>query len=92
LFLRTIKKPGLTNSCRHDILSSLNKRKEQSAMAATEAKLRGNKKHIDKLDRIMIQPRKEEGQLIRAAAAATGESLQKYILNAVRARMESEGR
>jgi len=61
-------------------------------MAATEAKLRGNKKHIDKLDRIMIQPRKEEGQLIRAAAAATGESLQKYILNAVRARMESEGR
>ena len=55
---------------------------------STEAKREGNKRHQLKLDRIVIQPSKEEGAGIRAAAAESGESLQGYILSAVRDRME----
>ena len=57
---------------------------------STEAKREGNKRHQLKLDRIVIQPSKEEGARIRAAAAASGESLQGYILSAVRDRMERD--
>lgn len=42
------------------------------------------------LDNIMVRPPKEEGQQIRAAAAAAGKSLQGYILEAVREKMERE--
>jgi len=38
----------------------------------------------------MLRPAKEAGQEIRAAAAAAGQSLQGYILQAVRERMERE--
>lgn len=56
----------------------------------TQAKKAGNARHIAKLDIIKIQPYKEEGAAIRAAAAAAGISVQRYILEAVRDRMERE--
>ena len=57
---------------------------------ASEAKLAGNARHMAKLDRIVIQPYKEEGDAIRNAAATAGDSVQAYILQAVRDRMEKE--
>ena len=39
-------------------------------------------------DEIMLRPAKAEGAAIRAAAAQAGQSVQAYILEAVRARME----
>lgn len=52
-------------------------------------KLACNARHLDKLDQIMIRPTKAEGQEIRAAAAAAGQSVQQYILQAVRDRMQA---
>lgn len=46
---------------------------------------------MKKLDAMLIKPYKAEGAAIHAAAAAAGQSLQGYILQAVRARMEQEG-
>ena len=57
----------------------------------TEAKKAGNARHVAKLDQIKIQPYKEEGERIRAAAANAGQSVQAYVLGAVRDRMEKEG-
>jgi len=57
----------------------------------TEKKAITNKAYQDKLDRIVIQPRKEEGATIREAAAQAGQSLQAYVLQAVRERMQREG-
>ena len=57
----------------------------------TEAKKAGNARHVAKLDQIKIQPYKEEGERIRAAAANAGQSVQAYVLGAVRERMEKEG-
>ncbi|MCD8129104.1 MAG: hypothetical protein LUD54_05955 [Oscillospiraceae bacterium] len=54
---------------------------------ATPAQLRANAKHLDKLDVIKVQPYKQDGAEIRAAAAAAGQSLQGYILQAIRERM-----
>lgn len=59
-------------------------------MTATKAHLDGNARHQAKLDRLIIQPYQDEGQRIRAAAAAAGESVQGYILSAVRDRMKRE--
>jgi uncharacterized protein (DUF1778 family) len=58
----------------------------------TDAKKAGNARHIAKLDLIKLQPYKAEGEQIRAAAAAAGQSLQGYILQAVRERMERDGK
>ena len=41
-------------------------------------------------DNIMIRPEKEEGQKIRDAAAKAGQSVQAFILDAVRMRMEDK--
>ena len=60
-------------------------------MAITEAKRRNNANYTAKCDYINVRPLKAEGAAIRAAAEASGKSLQKYILEAVRARMEREG-
>ena len=38
----------------------------------------------------MVRPTKEEGAAIRAAAASVGQSVQAYILQAIRERMERE--
>ena len=60
-------------------------------MPITEAKKRNNAKYNAKCDVINVRPLKPEGAAIRAAAAASGQSLQGYILQAVRARMKQEG-
>lgn len=60
-------------------------------MPISEAKRRNNANYTAKCDYINVRPLKPEGAAIRAAAAAAGQSLQGYILQAVRARMEQEG-
>lgn len=60
---------------------------------ATEAQRRAIAQHrMAHLMRIELKPYKEEGAAIDAAAEAAGESRQAYILGAVHARMEAEGR
>ncbi len=62
-----------------------------SEAEARAAKLESNAKHQrEKLDRIVIQPEKENGAEIRKAAQLSGQSLQGYILQAIRDRMEKE--
>lgn len=57
----------------------------------TAAHRAGNAKHVKKLDLIKIQPYQEQGEAIRAAAGAASQSVQGYVLQAVRERMEREG-
>ena len=57
---------------------------------STDAKRAGNARHQAKLDRIVIQPEKEEGEKIRQAAANAGQSVQGYILQAIKERMGRE--
>ena len=57
---------------------------------STDAKRAGNARHQAKLDRIVIQPEKEEGTIIRQAASNAGQSVQGYILQAINERMERE--
>ena len=59
-------------------------------MALTEAKRASNRKSDMKYQQILLKPYKEDGQLIREFAAAAGQSVQGYILQAVRERMERE--
>ena len=59
-------------------------------MSVSEAKRITDARHQAKLDQIMVRPYKEEGQLIRGFAAAAGQSVQRYILDAVRERMDRE--
>lgn len=59
-------------------------------MPLSEAKKAADKRYVNKLDNIMIRPYREEGSVIRAAAAADGMSVQAYVLRAVRAWMERE--
>ena len=59
-------------------------------MAVSEAKRITDARHIAKLDQIKIQPYKDEGQAIRDAAASARVSVQRYILDAVRERMDRE--
>ena len=60
-------------------------------MPISEKKKITNSRYIAKCDSIQIRPSKDRGAAIRAAAAASGESLQKYILHAVQERMTREG-
>lgn len=48
------------------------------------------KRYQAKRDAIMLRPSAQEGQRIRAIASAAGESVQGYILAAVRDRMRRE--
>lgn len=48
------------------------------------------KKYQAKMDEIKIRPSKEEGNAIRAAAAAAGLSVQAYALQAIRAQMQKD--
>ena len=59
---------------------------------STEAQKRASINYNRKQDNIMIRPTKEEGAEIRAAAAGAGQSVQAYVLQAVRERMEREKR
>lgn len=61
-------------------------------MPISESKRRNNDAYNAKCDRIVIQPMKDHGREIRAAAAAAGQSLQGYILQAIEERMEREKR
>ena len=57
---------------------------------STDAQRAAVLRHQAKLDRIVIQPEKEEGTMIRQAAANAGQSVQGYILQAIKERMERE--
>jgi uncharacterized protein (DUF1778 family) len=59
-------------------------------MAYNAAKAASNKKSDAKYMQILLKPYKSEGEQIRKAAAAGGLSLQGYILQAVREKMERE--
>ena len=59
---------------------------------STEAQKRASTNYNRKQDNIMIRPTKENGLVIRAAAANAGQSVQAYVLQAVRERMEREKR
>ena len=59
-------------------------------MPVSETKRRNNDAYNAKCDRIVIQPKKEQGQEIRNAAATAGQSLQGYILQAIAERMERD--
>ena len=48
------------------------------------------KKYQAKCDAIMLRPKKEEGERIRAAAAAAGKSVQGYILDVLRETMRRD--
>lgn len=60
-------------------------------MAVSEAHKKASYKYNANRDSITIRPERSKGAAIRAAAVASGKSLQNYILDAVRARMEQEG-
>lgn len=57
---------------------------------ATEAQRRAAIAYNKRQDNIMVRPSKEDGAAIRAAAAAAGQSVQRYILDAVAARMAAD--
>ncbi len=59
-------------------------------MPVSEKKRQSLDRYNASCDYISIRPKKEQGQEIRAAAAAAGQSLQGYILQAVRERIERE--
>ncbi len=58
-------------------------------MAVSDAHKRASAKWNASRDNIMIRPEKEEGQKIRDAAARAGQSVQTFILNAVRREIEN---
>ena len=58
---------------------------------ATEAKRRAVIAYNRRQDNIMIRPNKAEGARIRASAARRGQSVQAYILDTLRARMDADG-
>lgn len=59
-------------------------------MAYNAAKAASNKKSDAKYGQILLKPYKAEREQIRDAAAAAGQSVQGYILQAVRERMERD--
>lgn len=59
-------------------------------MAYSKQKAETNAAHMAKLDRITLWPHKAEGERIRAAAAASGKSLQGFILDAVREKLPAD--
>ena len=61
-------------------------------MAVSEAHKMASYKYNASRDSITIRPERSKGAAIRAAAVASGKSLQNYILDAISARMEQDGR
>ena len=57
---------------------------------STDAQKRASTNYNKSRDNIMIRPSKEHGAKIRAAAAAAGQSVQAYILQAIDARMDTD--
>lgn len=60
-------------------------------MAVSARKRLNNDKYNAKCTQINLKPLTPEANAIKAAAAAAGQSLQGYILQAVRERMAKEG-
>ena len=65
--------------------------KRGDIMPISEKKKITNSRYIAKCDSIQIRPPKERGDEIRAAAAAAGQSMQSYILQACAERMTRDG-
>ena len=59
---------------------------------STDAQKKASIEYNRRQDNIMVRPSKEEGAHIRQAAIDAGQSLQAYVLQAVRERMEREGK
>lgn len=59
-------------------------------MGVSKKQLEWNKAYQDQCIRIVIQPKEDEGKQIKAAAEKAGVSTTRYILDAVRQRMERE--
>lgn len=59
-------------------------------MPVSEAKRASNKRSDSKYQQILLKPYRAEADVIRAAADKVGQSLQQYILQAVRERMARE--
>ncbi len=56
----------------------------------TEAQKRASTEYNRRRDNIMLRPTKEEGAQIRQAAADAGQSVQGYVLDAVRVQMDKD--
>lgn len=56
----------------------------------SEAKRQANAAYQKRQDALTIRPSKEEGAQIRQAAADAGQSVQAYILEAIRNRMQKD--
>lgn len=61
-------------------------------MPISDKKKISNSRYISKCDSIQIRPSKERGEQIRKAAAAAGQSLQGYIMQACLERMDRENK
>ena len=61
-------------------------------MAVSEKKRQSLDRYNATCDYISLRPKKPIGAAIRAAAKATGESVQGYVLHACARRMAEEGR
>ena len=59
-------------------------------MTLSEARRASNKRSDAKYQQILLKPYVAEAEQIRSAATAAGQSLQQYILQAVRERMMRE--
>ena len=59
-------------------------------MSVSEAQKKASIKYLEKLDEIRIRMPKGEKNNIKEAAAAAGESMNQYIINAVDQRMERD--
>lgn len=57
---------------------------------ASEAQIRASVRYNQSKDSITIRPSKEDGAEIRQAAAAAGQSVQGYILEACAEKMQRE--
>lgn len=60
-------------------------------MACTEAQKRATAAYNRRQDNIMIRPSKERGAVIRAAAAAEGQSVQAFILRVLEEYISAHG-
>lgn len=61
-------------------------------MATSKAQIRANVEYNRRHDSITIRPDKETGARIRRAASISGQSVQAYILDTLRARLRADGR
>lgn len=57
---------------------------------ASPAQIQANVRYNRSRDSITIRPTKEDGAAVRAAAAAAGQSVQGYIMQACSERMQRE--